>query len=940
MNRSVGKYRRMALRTLWVVMFFAFSFVKESQAQQTHTFNLGTNVLWTVPAGVTSIQVEVWGGGGRGSTRTDNGGGGGGGGGAYSRSVIAVTPGQQFYYTVGTGSNNNTTAGGDSYFSTSNNVSGAVVLAKGGGTVANNTTTGATGGQASSGVGQFLFSGGNGANGSGSNGGGGGSSAGTANPGANGSGSTGGIAPSGGGNGGNGRTGTQGVGLPGGAPGGGGGGAYRTSSMTRNGGNGEAGRVVIQELIATETTITTTGSVQEWTVPAGVTKIQVETWGGGGRGGTRTSSNPARGGGGGGGAYSRSVLTVIPNTTYYINVGAGGNAATGAGGSSWFSANNNGSSPGALAVGGNNVGNVADGGTGGLFSAGVGNIVRYSGGTGSTPTGGTIGGGGGSSAGPGAAGNNAAANSATGAAAPTGGGSGGNGMSGGQGPGLVGGIPGGGGGGAYRTSGTQNGGAGANGQVRIRVLDADVGLLTTSSSMTPDIGSNVTLTFTVTNHGPETANGIVMTEAVPSGLVYVSHGSPSQGSVDINTSTWTVGALANNASATLSVTFTVQSSGSYSNQATVTADELDLNSSNNTSVITLFPRVPTSNLRITKEANNYTPMVGDQVTFTLTAYNSGPYNATNVLVTDQLPSGLTYQSHSGGTYNNINGQWSIGSLANGASAALTITATVAATGSYTNQATISGDQFDPATNNNTSSISVFPTYAPITIELECEDTSYDLTSFADDYTIDNLPPGPGITWGWHTSSTATSGNKIDAEDLVDVPTGTYYLAFYDPVLGCYSLTTQVTIENNCVDLGIEKTVNNPTPTVGQVVTFTLTLTNHGPSDATNIVIEDLIPNGYTNISGISPVGDWDTDTRTITWTVPSMPEGASMVFTYQAKVLAKGDGISHSNTASITGLDQTDHNPANDSDTLALDPRPSMLITNPMIRQRVTGGGD
>lgn len=932
MRMIAGKYQRMALQTLGLVLFFAFFFVKEGMAQQTHTFNTGTNVLWTVPAGVTSIQVETWGGGGRGSTRTNNGAGGGGGGGAYSRSVIAVTPGQQFYYTVGTGSNNNSNPGGDSYFSTSMNASGAVVLAKGGGTVANNTTAGATGGQASSGVGQFLFSGGNGASGSGSNGGGGGSSAGTANNGANGSGSTGGSAPSGGGSGGNGRTGTQGVGLPGTPPGGGGGGAYRSSSQTRDGGNGAAGRVVITELISITTTFETPGSTQQWTVPAGVTKIQVETWGGGGRGGQRSNNNGGAGGGGGGG-YSRSVLTVTPNTTYYISVGAG-SAGTGAGGDSWFSTTNATGGSVVRAKGGTSVANNSANGVAGGASTGGTNPalgdVRVAGGNGANGTSGASGGGGG-----GGGGN---ASGSTGGTSTTGGGNGANGPTSGNVAGNTGGAPGGGGSGARRTSGstTWAGGSGANGQVIIKVLDADISIMTSSSSMTPDVGSNVTLTFTVTNHGSETANGIVMTEIAPSGLTYVSHAAPSQGTVNTGNSTWNIGSLAKDATATLNVTFAVQSTGDYTNQASITAEELDLNMGNNSSSITLFPVTPTSNLRITKEADNYHPLVGDQVIFTLTAYNSGPQNATNVLVTDQLPSGLTYQNHSGGTYNNTTGEWSIGSLVNGGDATLTITATVAATGSYTNQATISGDQFDPATNNNTSSISVFPTYAPVTIELDCEDTTYDLTSFTDDYAIGNIPPGANLTW--HTASEATSGN-IYGGNLSAAPTGTYYLAFYDPVLGCYSLTTEVTIENNCADLGIDKTVNNPTPTVGQTLTFTLTITNHGPADATGIVVVDEVPNGYGDIANISNGGVWDAGNRTITWTGLSIANAANQAMTYQAKVLAKGDGISHTNTASVTALDQTDHNPSNDTDTLVLDPRPSLLITNPMIRQRVTGGG-
>ena len=214
---------------------------------------------FTVPTGVTSITVEVWGGGGRGGSRTfgspDNTGFGGGGGGGYSRSVLNVTSGATYAVTVGAGSTSNATPGGDSWFD--NNT---VLLARGGSTVANNTTTGANGGAA--GIGDVTRTGGKGANGGSSNpGGGGGSSAGTDNNGVDGSGINGGVAPTGGGNGGNGgaiNTASS-AGTVGNTPGGGGGGAYRGTSNSLSGGNGANGQVIIT-WTACSTIITTAGS--------------------------------------------------------------------------------------------------------------------------------------------------------------------------------------------------------------------------------------------------------------------------------------------------------------------------------------------------------------------------------------------------------------------------------------------------------------------------------------------------------------------------------------------------------------------------------------------------------------------------------------------------------------------------------------------------------
>jgi len=187
-----------------------------------------TSGTFTVPAGVSCLKVEAWGGGGRGGTRTSNGVGGGGGGGAYASSYLSVTPNQSYSVTVGAGSTS-ASAGGDSYFD-----NGSGLRAKGGNSVANNTTSGASGGSGSTGN-IITINGGDGTDGSGSAGG------------------KGGDAPNGG-NGGSGASGNS-NGQDGFAPGGGGGGGRRTTgwfATTYDPGNGADGRVIITWIDASD----------------------------------------------------------------------------------------------------------------------------------------------------------------------------------------------------------------------------------------------------------------------------------------------------------------------------------------------------------------------------------------------------------------------------------------------------------------------------------------------------------------------------------------------------------------------------------------------------------------------------------------------------------------------------------------------------------------
>lgn len=84
---------------------------------------------------------------------------------------------------------------------------------------------------------------------------------------------------------------------------------------------------------------------------------------------------------------------------------------------------------------------------------------------------------------------------------------------------------------------------------------------------------------------------------------------------------------------------------------------------------------------------------GGSVEYVLTVANAStsPSSATGVTVTDLLPAGVSYSSHSGGTYNPGTGVWTVGALAPGDSETLTITAAVTASNgtSITNTAQVS-----------------------------------------------------------------------------------------------------------------------------------------------------------------------------------------------------------------------------------------------------------
>ena len=195
---------------------------------------------WTIPPGVTTVTVQMWGGGGAGGGALGSGGafgGGGGGGGGYTTSTLTgLTPGNTIAFSVGAGgtgsAGGNGTSGGDTTFT------GVTTAGGGVGGVAAQTSTAGTGGSG-------AFNGGAGDAGTSIFGGGGGSGAGTDVVGNNASGSTGGAAVDGGGAGAPGQTTSGHTGTAGSVPGGGGGGTFENGSTARAGGAGGAGQIVI-----------------------------------------------------------------------------------------------------------------------------------------------------------------------------------------------------------------------------------------------------------------------------------------------------------------------------------------------------------------------------------------------------------------------------------------------------------------------------------------------------------------------------------------------------------------------------------------------------------------------------------------------------------------------------------------------------------------------
>jgi len=502
------------------------------------------------------------------------------------------------------------------------------------------------------------------------------------------------------------------------------------------------------------------------------------------------------------------------------------------------------------------------------------------------------------------------------------------------------------------------------------VVAADLSLSKTIDNTTPTVGENVTFTLTLNNGGPNDATGVQVTDTLPNGYTLVS-ANPSGGTTyDSNTGVWDVGTLANGGSATLDLVATVEASGDYTNTAEVTASDLadpDSTPGNgDTGEDDYAEAAPTSvtplaDLSLSKVIDNANPIAGENVTFTLTLHNDGPNEATGVEVTDQLPDGYTFVSANAGTgsYDSGSGVWDVGTVAANGDATLTITATV--NGNYKNTAEVTASDAEDPDSTPANGDTGEDDYA------EAEPNS--VTPAADlslSKTIDNTTPtvgdnvtftltlhndGPSDATGVQVTDTlptgytfvsanASPGSYDDNTGVWDVGTvaangdATLTITATVNASGNYKNTAEVTAsdagdpdstpgngdtgeddyaeaEPNSVtpaaDLSLSKTIDNTTPTVGDNVTFTLTLHNDGPNDATGVEVTDQLPDGYTFVSANADTGSYDSGSGV--WDVGTVAANGDATLTITT-VNASGN---YKNTAEVTAsdADDPDSTPAN-----------------------------
>ncbi len=236
--------------------------------------------------------------------------------------------------------------------------------------------------------------------------------------------------------------------------------------------------------------------------------------------------------------------------------------------------------------------------------------------------------------------------------------------------------------------------------------------LTMSASPNPGlVNTNLVYTMVVSNAGPGSATNVVVSQSLPPGFTFVTITNyPVQVSGSGSNLSLSIGNLLVYQTAEFSVVTIPSFPGVATSVATVGSTEIDPNLNNNTASVTTFVNLPGADLAVSMSAAPTALLQGGRTTFTIIVNNNGPFTATGVVLTNELPPNVNFISAtaSQGSVSPDGLLASLGTLPVGSNAVVTVTVSPATTGNITDTAQVglSPLETDPVSQNNSASFTV------------------------------------------------------------------------------------------------------------------------------------------------------------------------------------------------------------------------------------------
>ena len=346
-------------------------------------------------------------------------------------------------------------------------------------------------------------------------------------------------------------------------------------------------------------------------------------------------------------------------------------------------------------------------------------------------------------------------------------------------------------------------------------------------------------------------------------------------------------------------------------------------------------------------------ITGNNLTFNIAVTNLGPSTTTNVIVTHLLPTNVTVVSASTvqGSYSQSGNvvTFNLGPLSPRAETAMAVVGLATAAGTGISTAAVSSEQPDFASGNNSARVTtvVRPPTADLALGIAAVPNpvliggtltyTVSLTnngsSSASAITVTNALPfsarmqsvvvsqgttnsiGNVVFWSLPSlamgaSATATITVIPTAVGLITA-TATVGAPEFDPITANNTAAITTTV-GPAADLALGLNGFPQTVVTGNSVTYTIAVTNLGPSAATGVVVNESLPVSTTVLSTNTTQGSISISNRTLIWSVGGLSSGAGASLTLVAATSTNG---SFSTTATVLAT-QTDPNPANNTATV------------------------
>lgn len=476
--------------------------------------------------------------------------------------------------------------------------------------------------------------------------------------------------------------------------------------------------------------------------------------------------------------------------------------------------------------------------------------------------------------------------------------------------------------------------------------------LVASKSATPNpatAGQALEYTIGVENLGPSVARDVTLTDTLPLTVTLGATPLPAGCTYDAGTRTITcvIGDLAVGATASrvIDVDVIPGATGNASNTVTASTTTTDPVSPNDEATVSV-PIGTTFDLSVTKTTLDTPILNGETGRFRLAVANAGPSTATAVTVTDTIPAGLTYVSDDAGcSYAAPTLTCVVGVVDTNDTPEITVTVRGNTVGTHTNSASVTGTgtESDPSNNTDTSDMQVLPA-TDLRLEKSAPSTVAAGGTLAYDLTVTNDGPDPAT--GVSIEDTLPAGVIFQSADAGCTAAGQTVTCAIGALASGANETRQITVQVP-ISLGTQTLTNtavtsgnegDPTPgnntddavtTVGPAadlavvksgpasidqggnITWTIVVTNNGPSTATDVEINDPLPAGTALVATQPSQGTCGT-TDPLECDLGSIPAGG----TAQVLVTASTDrglgGSSITNRVTVDGA-EPDVDPSNNS---------------------------